>query len=73
MNYSQPGTLARHVPANPMTEAARLGAPQMAFGLVHGQSSRSITLLPAIRDLLYRADRVTIEGSAWMTWTEGLY
>jgi len=47
--------------------------PAAAFGLVKGDASETVTLLPAVRSLLYRADEIDVECDVWMTWTRGIY
>jgi hypothetical protein len=51
------------------------GAPNPAqlFGLVEGRAEEDVSLLPAVRSLLYDADSVEVESRVWMTWTRGIY
>jgi len=48
-------------------------APGAVLGLVRGDAAESVPLLPAVRSLLYRADRIDIESRVWMTRMEGIY
>ena len=47
--------------------------PAAAFGLVKGDASETVTLLPAVRSLLYRENEIDVECNVWMTWTRGIY
>ncbi len=52
----------------------RGGAPVISvFGLIRGDRSERIPLLPAIRNLLYAEDSILIEETVWMPWTRGVY
>jgi hypothetical protein len=47
--------------------------PSTEFGLLRGDASVTVQLLPAVRSLLYRADEIEVECDVWMTWTRGIY
>jgi hypothetical protein len=47
--------------------------PITKFGLVGGEATRSVDLIPAVQHLLYRADSIDLESKVWMTWTRGIY
>jgi len=47
--------------------------PAQVFGLVEGKAEEDVSLLPAVRSLLYNADSIEVESRVWMTWTRGIY
>lgn len=47
--------------------------PAAVFGLLRGEASVSVTLLPAVRHLLYRRDSLQIQDAVWMPWIRGIY
>jgi len=47
--------------------------PTSVFGLVKGEATRTVDLLPAFRRLIYRADTVTLSCEVWMTRLKGVY
>jgi hypothetical protein len=49
------------------------GSPIASFGLLKGEATRSIQLRPAVRSLIYRAERIDIKCDVWTTWTRGVY
>ncbi len=61
------------LPNSPLSSLHNANTPATEFGLLKGDASETITLLPAVRDLLYRADEITVESEVWMTWTRGIY
>ena len=61
------------LPNSPFSDLHSSLTPAAAFGLVKGDASETVTLLPAVRSLLYRADEVDIECDVWMTWMRGIY
>lgn len=73
VNYAQPDELNRHCENNAVTVLANSSYPQELFGLVDGEASASVPLMPIIRHLLYQSDSVELQGKAWMTWTKGIY
>jgi hypothetical protein len=48
-------------------------SPEAEFGLVRGRRAGSVPVMPAVRDLLYRTERIDIECEVWLTWTRGIY
>ena len=73
LRYSDPNRVAQEVPDNEFTLMSQSQFPHLLFGLVEGRKSDSAELLPVMRNLVYRADRVEVEGRAWLTWTKGIY
>jgi len=60
--------------ANIMSVAAADPTLVESFGLVRGYSLRSgIPVIPVVRRLLYRADRIDMDQEVWSVWTQGLY
>jgi len=55
------------------SELNNAGSPISTFGLLNGNASRTITLRPAVRSLIYRAEEIEIESDVWSTWTKGIY
>ena len=49
------------------------GTPISTFGLLKGSASTNLTLRPAVRSLIYRAETIEIKSDVWMTWTKGIY
>lgn len=47
--------------------------PAAVFGMVRGEAARNVPLIPAVRQLLYRADEIDIETEVWMTLTGNYY
>jgi len=48
-------------------------SPQLGFGFVGDTETEEVPLLPVVRHLLYGADQIEVESSAWTVWTEGIY
>jgi len=71
--YSHPGDLNRFRPGNPVSVIDGCISPQTMFGLVHGEVTDRVDLMPVISQMVYRADAVEVRGIAWMTWTKGIY
>ncbi len=71
--HAQPAELRAFVPGNAVS-AAMDAAPLVAhFHLVgYREESPPIPLMSATQRLLYRADAVTVEASAWTVWLRGL-
>jgi hypothetical protein len=61
------------LPNSPFSDLHGAMMPAAAFGLVKGDASETVTLLPAVRSLLYQANEINIECDVWMTWTRGIY
>jgi hypothetical protein len=66
-------TIIDSVPNNRFTIIHKSGAPQYNLGLVDGEHSGVVDLLPVIQDLVYRAKSIKIDSKVWMTWTTGIY
>jgi hypothetical protein len=47
--------------------------PEHVFGLVGGEASETIDLLPVVQHLLYSKRSITTEANVWLTWTRGIY
>ena len=71
--YSHPADLNKYRPNNAVTVIDGSAFPQFMFGLVQGEKTETIALMPVISQMVYRADSVEVRGSAWMTWTKGIY
>lgn len=61
------------VPDNAFSALHDAAAPVNEFGLLKGDASETVSLIPAVRGLLYRADEIEVECDVWMTWTRGIY
>jgi hypothetical protein len=61
------------LPNSPLSSLHNAFTPATEFGLLKGDASETITLLPAVINLLYSADEITVESDVWMTWTRGIY
>lgn len=66
-------TVMARVPNNPVLGLRGNMAPASFFGLVRGHETRSVPIIPAVRDLIYRSDSIEVESEVWMTWTKGMY
>lgn len=73
VGYAQPTELDTIRPGSPVSAIADTAFPQLMFGLVQGEKTENLPLIPVVRELIYRKDAVELKGSAWMTWTKGLY
>jgi hypothetical protein len=58
---------------NELSVIHQSGMPQAQFGFVKGSDSTNVDLLPAVQDLIYRADSIKIVSDVWMTSTKGIY
>lgn len=64
------------IDAAPNTALSDLRAnpnPITDFGFLSGRDSRTIEVIPTIRDLVYDANSITVETEVWMPWTRGMY
>ncbi len=61
------------VPGNAFSELRGSWSPISIFGLLRGEDSEDVDLLPAVQHLLYRAESIRIEETVWMPWTRGVY
>jgi hypothetical protein len=61
------------IPGNAYTELRDSSSPISEFGLLRGEDSEDVDLLPAVQHLLYDADHIRIEEQVWMPWTRGIY
>ena len=73
VNYANPDELHKRRPDNLVSAIANSAFPQELFGLVEGKTTKSVPLIPIVRDLLYNKDTLDLQGKAWMTWTKGIY
>lgn len=65
--------ILERVPRDRITALYDGPAPASLFGLVSGTGTRDVPTLPAVRSLLYRADRIALQETVWMTRTGGIY
>jgi hypothetical protein len=61
------------LPSSPFSSLHDALTPATEFGLLKGEATVTVELLPAVRSLLYRADEIDVECDVWMTWTRGIY
>ncbi len=61
------------IPGNRIMQLRATAAPVLEFGLIGAREQEQIEILPAVRNLIYNAQMIEVEGSAWMTWTRGIY
>jgi len=61
------------IPGNAFSGLRASGSPISIFGLLRGEDSEDVDLLPAVQHLLYRAESIRIEETVWMPWTKGVY
>ena len=61
------------IPGNGFTLLHRSESPISVFGLLRGEDSETVSLLPAVSSLLYRDEGIRIEETVWMPWTRGVY
>lgn len=73
VDYANPDELNLRREDNPVSVIANSAFPQELFGLVDGEASTKITLIPVVRSLIYQNETVDLKGKAWMTWTKGIY
>lgn len=73
VSFSHPAQLDGIRPDSEVSAIARGAMPEAMFGLVQGEKTDRVLMLPVMRDLIYSADEVEVRGSAWLTWTEGIY
>ena len=74
VTYAHPDLLNAVRPDNPVSVIAKSDYPASLFGLVQGEKRDSQTnRFPVIKDLIYNADVIEVRGSAWLTWTKGIY
>ena len=66
-------TVMDTIPDNPMADLRTTPEPVDAFGLVVGSAHRNVTLLPAVRHLLFSADAIDVESKVWMTECSNFY
>lgn len=58
---------------NPVSGLHDTQFPQNEFGLLYGEASETVPLIPAVRHLIYGADEIEVKSEVWMTWTRGIY
>jgi hypothetical protein len=61
------------VPGNAYSTLRASSSPISVFGLLRGEDSEDVDLLPAVEHLLYRAKSIRIQETVWMPWTKGVY
>lgn len=72
-SHAHPDDLQDLRPDNPVSILAGSDFPQTMFGFVEGEKTDSVDLIPIVRELIYRKDSLELKGTAWMTWTKGVY
>lgn len=73
VDYAHPDELNTQRSDNPVSGLANSSFPQEIFGLVDGEATEDVALMPVVRNLLYSRDSIELQGKAWMTWTKGIY
>lgn len=73
VSYAHPAKLDGIRPDNAVSAISKGAFPEAMFGFVQGEKTDRVILVPVLRDLIYRADEVEVRGSAWLTWTKGIY
>jgi hypothetical protein len=61
------------IPGNEVSALLDSPAPGTQLGLIEGRETVRVPLLPVVRNLLYDADEIELECSAWMPWARGIY
>lgn len=73
LEHARPEELAAIIPSNVITRAAWRDPLAESFGLVRGTArSDPVELMPVVRNLLYRADDIRVEGDATGVWLKGV-
>jgi len=73
VTYGHPEDLQSWVPANLVSPLYQNPNPVSMFGLVSGDASETVPLLPAVTHLLYAADSIKIYSEVWLGWSQGIY
>lgn len=73
VDYSHPDELDQRRPDNVISIMSDSAFPEELLGLVDGETTTNVVLLPIVRQLIYRRESLTLQGKAWMTWTKGIY
>lgn len=73
VDYARPAELDQRRQDNVVSVMAESAFPQELLGLVNGEASEDVLLMPIVRRLLYDSETVSLQGKAWMTWTKGIY
>ncbi len=71
--YAEPDDLNQRRSGNLVSAIAESAFPQGLSGLVDGEATESVELLPVVRALIYQSETVELQGKVWMTWTKGVY
>ena len=66
-------TLMARIPHNAIQDLSDSARPVTRFGLVSARVLDSVSLLPAVRHLLYDATDVELENIVWLTSTTDIY
>lgn len=61
------------IPGNPINRLRVSSSPVFEFGLIGTTERERVSILPAVRNLIYAADEIEVESRAWSTWTRGIY
>jgi hypothetical protein len=73
LSHAHPAELRAFAPGNAVSQAMDVEPLVAHFRLVGArEESAPLPLLSATQQLLYRADAVTLEASAWSVWMRGL-
>jgi len=76
VDKSAPDTTGWETITKTQSRIGRLRAtpqPVTCFGLVKGSDRKNVEIIPAVRDLLYKADSLTVRADVYMTWRKGIY
>lgn len=73
VDHARPDELDRRRPDNAISLMASSAFPEALMGLVDGEATTNVALLPIVRQLIYGKEPVMLQGKAWMTWTKGVY
>jgi hypothetical protein len=65
--------LLESIPENRVQRLRQNADPVQFFGLVRGYDSRTVSLVPAARSLIYNAESIEIEAEAWIPLLRGIY
>jgi len=66
-------TVYDNIPNNPFNLLKSMPYPSAIFGLVEGEASETVSLLPGTRHLIYDAEAITIKAKTWMVKINDIY
>ena len=73
VSYAKPAKIDQYKPDNPVSAVGKSEIPEILFGLVQGEQKKTLPLMPIISKLVYQKSDIEVRGSAWLTWTKGIY